>query len=114
MASDQQNNQSAIDTAKIPKVTQDMIDNFSDPKPKEEESKEEVSENLEESTSEVTEQVAEISENPSEDKTVVDFVEDETQEPNPKPKRERKPFFLLKLCLLIFAILLIGAAVFGT
>lgn len=109
MASDQQNNQSSADTNKIPRVTQDMIDTFSDPKPKKEANAE-----SSEGASEVVEQVVEISENPSEDKTVVDFVEDATDEEKPKSKKEHKPFFLVKFFVSIIVIFLLCAAVFGT
>lgn len=95
MADNQQHNQSSVDTNKIPKVTQEMLDKFADP------------------VNEAPEPVAEISENPSEDKTVVDFVEDEIDEPKEKQKKERKPFFVLKICIAIFVIFLIIASVFG-
>lgn len=113
MAPDQQNNQSNVDTAKIPKVTQEMIDNFSDPKPKAEEEEVKDAAESEESASDIVEPVAEISENPSEDKTVVEFVEDEAEEQKPKVKKERKPFFVLKFFIFIIFLLIIGAAIFG-
>lgn len=99
MADEQQNNQSSVDTNKIPKVTQEMLDTFADPKPKEEEQ-------------ETTEQVAEISENPSEDKTVVEFSEDKTEEEQ-KPAKPKKFGFFLKGLLVILLIAFVGIAIFG-
>ena len=99
MADEQQNNQSSVDTNKIPKVTQEMLDTFADHKPKEEEQ-------------ETTEQVAEISENPSEDKTVVEFSEDKTEEEQ-KPAKPKKFSFFLKGLLVILLIAFVGIAIFG-
>ena len=103
MAEEQQNNQSSIDTDKIPKVTQEMLDTFSDPK---EEKK------VEESSSEAPAPVAEIAENPSDDKTVVEFDEDKVEEVK-KPPKPKKFGFLLKSLLIILLVALVGTAIFG-
>ena len=96
MADEQQNNQSSVDTNKIPKVTQEMLDTFADPKPKEEPSLDEEI-NQEEDKAEATEPVAEISENPSEDKTVVEFSEDKIEEEKKPAKPKRFGFFQVYL-----------------
>lgn len=94
MTDKQQHNKSSVDTNKIPKVTQEMLDKFTDP------------------VNEVPEPVAEISESPSEDKTVVEFSEDKTEE-ELKPAKPKKFGFFLKGFLVILLIAFVGTAIFG-
>lgn len=94
MADEQQHNQSSVDTNKIPKVTQEMLNKFADP------------------VNEVPEPVAEISENPSEDKTVIEFSEDKTDEEQKQPSPKKFGFFL-KVLLVILLIAFVGTAIFG-
>lgn len=93
---------SSQDTDKISRVTQEMLDTFAE-QPKKEDSKD-ATENQD--TEESSEDLG------SQEKTVVEFNEDETEEVD-KPEREKNRFSILKLCLWLVAILLVVAAIFG-
>ena len=96
---------SSQDTDKISRVTQEMLDTFADPVKKEEPKDSQEDENLQDTE----ENQGDVD---SQEKTVVEFNEDETEEVK-KPKREKKPFSFLKLCLWLIAILFVVAAAFG-
>lgn len=51
-------------------------------------------------------------ENNQEQTATVDFKEDKVEQ-GPKQKRQHKPFFLLKIFILIFVIALVAASIFG-
>ena len=74
----------AQDTNKMSKVTDEMLENFAEPK---------------------TEQEP--------DKTIVEFNEDEVEEEQPKKKESKKPAFFLKGLGVILLIAFVGTAIFG-
>ena len=86
------------DTNKLSKVTDEMLETFSDKKPKKEEAESSV--------------IEDKNENP--DKTVVEFDEDEVTEDKPKKVKDpKKGAFFLKGLGVILLIAFVGAAIFG-
>lgn len=108
------------DTAKISRVSEELLKDSTDENILDANNDDEVSEDNEdcenivedEDIDEKDEDTSELEPDDEEEKTVVEFIEDETDQ-NVKKKREHKPFFLLKILVALFAFIIIVAAIFG-
>lgn len=106
-------------TQETPKITEEMLERFSDKKPDHAKTQIVDSESQdstnEEADTEDANDVLVAGEN-AEGKTIIDFKEDSINEKEQKPKippKQHKPFFLLKLFIGVFVVALVLASFFG-